>query len=164
MNAASLHIVKRPLLIGLAAAIAFYAASFFVRIGVDPQKQSCLPYPAYVLLPLSRTPQRGAYFEFATRGLGPRYPDGTQFLKRMQGVPGDLVDVDGRQIQINGAFAGIINPVVVAKTHLSTEKLVRHITIPADHYLMMADSPIAYDGRYWGLIERNQIMARAIPL
>ncbi|MEX2196976.1 MAG: signal peptidase I [Thermoleophilaceae bacterium] len=84
----------------------------------------------------------------------------TNFIKRVVGLPGDRLSVEGGRVVINGerldesyirpdASCGICN-------------LTDEITIPEDHYFMMGDNRgESADSREWGPVPKEWIIGQA---
>lgn len=95
------------------------------------------------------------------------YPNGTGFLKRLAGVPGDRVNSDhgrytlippnGHRVTLGVALSHTPSGVPVPhRAHF------HHQIIPARHYYMAGDgNPESYDSRYYGLIARDRIIGTA---
>ncbi|HOV56370.1 MAG TPA: S26 family signal peptidase [Rhodanobacteraceae bacterium] len=130
---------------------------------VDPARVRCLPYRFYVMDKTDSHPVRNGYFAFHTRNLPP-FADGTPFIKQMAGMPGDLVEVDGATVRIAGIPWGAINPGVLQRAHLTREQILRHSAIAPGHFLMLGRLPESFDGRYWGDIAADQLVARVYPV
>lgn len=139
------------------------------RIVYDSIKgENCLPYSVFLVDLRDRVTDRGEYIAFVTRQMEPFYANGTVAVKLIAGVPGDRVQVGTEGVAINGHRWG-------ALLHLKDgEKLwrmgrrlsdvERDEVIPEGHLWMMGTNPRSYDSRYWGYIDNEQIIGRAIPL
>ncbi len=104
-----------------------------------------------------REPRRQEIVVFET-------PPGTtsdfrQLVKRIVGVPGDVVTVDGQgRVEVNGAL--LEEPYLAPGTR--TADLDR-VVVPAGAYLVLGDNRTrSYDGRYFGLIRRDALIGRAV--
>jgi len=98
------------------------------------------------------------------------YPNGTGFLKRIAGQPGDrvtsthgryvLTTTDGQTVSLGTALTQTpLGVPVPYRAHY------RGAPIPAGHYYMVGDgNPESYDSRYYGLIPRSRITGTAQPL
>lgn len=117
--------------------------------------------------------------------------DGTSLVKRVIGVPGDVVEMDGEALIVNGQRAryeegpadrlnGILeataaeNPVVLRETGLTKDhdvmilprrvsmRYVGPLTVPEGHYFMLGDNrDNSGDSRYFGFVPRRNIVGRA---
>ena len=85
------------------------------------------------------------------------------FFKRIVGVAGDVVTVDGRDVFINGLLVGR------AKTHTFDRRPLEPISptvIPPGHVYVQGSSADSFDSRYRssGLVRTADIVARVRPL
>jgi conjugal transfer pilin signal peptidase TrbI len=85
------------------------------------------------------------------------------FFKRIVGVAGDVVTVDGRDVFINGL------PVGRAKTHTFDRRPLEPIAptvIPPGHVYVQGTSADSFDSRYRssGLVSMTDVVARVRPL
>lgn len=101
-----------------------------------------------------RDPQRGEIIVF-------RYPadPSHHFIKRVIGLPGDLVEIRGGRVYING--------VALEESYTSSPTLSRFTSgvVPEDHYFVLGDNRInSQDSRspLVGYVPRKLIVGRAI--
>ena len=85
------------------------------------------------------------------------------FFKRIVGVAGDVVTVDGRDVFINGVHVG------TAKTHTFDRRPLEPIAptvIPQGHLYVQGNSADSFDSRYRGsgLVSAADVVARVRPL
>ena len=85
------------------------------------------------------------------------------FFKRIVGVAGDVVTVDGRDVFINGLHVGR------AKTHTFDRRPLDPIAstvIPPGHVYVQGSSADSFDSRYRssGLVSTSDVVARVHPL
>ena len=146
----------------------------YMRLFVDPTPRlpvffnwtPSLPYRVALVRPARGLLQRGDYIVFAFAGEAQQtYPglQGQPFFKRVRGLPGDRVTVEGRAISING------EPVGIAKTHTQDRHPLEPIAatvIPPGHYYVQGTSPDSFDSRYGasGLVQVDQVIATVIPI
>ena len=81
------------------------------------------------------------------------------FFKQVAGLPGDVVEVSGRQVHINGA------PVGEAKlTSFDGRPLepIEPIVIPPEHFYAYGSDPDSFDSRYAasGLVRFDQVLGK----
>ena len=116
--------------------------------------------------------------------------DETRLVKRVVGLPGDLIELRNEELVINGdpvdhgvLGAQISNQLAEEERQqsiFSTERLPGHthammqmpnlpakrsfgpIRVPEDHYFMMGDNrDNSFDSRYFGMVERSRIVGKA---
>ena len=143
-----------------------------------------LPFSLARLTP-GRDPQRGEIVVFDS----PR--DGISLVKRVIGVPGDVVQLDGEALIVNGVRAGYApgdaskvagllartqaeDPQIYREAGLVAEhdiQVLPHraamrdfgpVTVPEGQYFMMGDNrDNSGDSRYFGFVPRRNIVGRA---
>ena len=116
--------------------------------------------------------------------------DGTRMVKRVIGLPGDTVELRDNVLFINGnatvykpidedllrdvpaaerAGRSFASELLPGQTHPVTAYPARPAmrsfeprVVPAGHYFMMGDNrDDSFDSRYWGAVDRDQIVGRA---
>ncbi|MYA97774.1 MAG: signal peptidase I [Nitrospinae bacterium] len=115
----------------------------------------------YFALPMMGAPERGDLVLFdPPENIGSPIP----YMKRVIGLPGDSVAVDGkRRVFVNGVFAGIAKRRALNGRELET---VAAGVIPPGRYYVHAEHPDSHDSRYRevGLVPLSRIRGRALPL
>lgn len=103
------------------------------------------PFPKLAGLAAAFSPPRGFNPELA-------------FIKRIAGVPGDVVGVDEatREVSINGEVVAWAKPFTSGGDRLD---MIEPGVIPPDHFFMLGDLDPSFDSRFaWvGLIHRDRI-------
>jgi len=117
--------------------------------------------------------------------------DGTSLVKRVIGVPGDVVSLDNDRLSVNGhaaryaqgdlrALRGMLtqtlsqHPLVLRETSLSAphdililperpaRRSIQSVVVPPGMYFMMGDNrDNSADSRYFGFVPRSGILGRA---
>ena len=100
-------------------------------------------------------------------------------VKRAVGIPGDLIEMRGARLYVNGEPASYratgpgttpgeslrAEETVGDRTHailLSPARSVAPFRVPGNHYFVMGDNRgNSFDSRYWGPVERGRILGRA---
>lgn len=110
-------------------------------------------------LPAFKTPKRGDVIVFI-------FPEdrSKDYIKRLVGLPGDVVELKGGSIYINDQPAPepIFNQIYYynrGQFALAGEKLV----VPADSYFVLGDnSASSKDSRYWGFVPKDNLLGQAM--
>ncbi|MGD0290624.1 MAG: signal peptidase I [Candidatus Binataceae bacterium] len=95
-------------------------------------------------------------------------PDPTKdFIKRVIGVPGDTIEVKNGKLYRDGALAddphAHFELTPEDRQQSSPRDYFGPLKVPAGQYLMMGDNrDRSYDGRFWGLVNRDEVEGRAI--
>ena len=119
-----------------------------------------LPFTAKRMLTL-RDPRRGDVIVF-------EYPEdpSKDFIKRVVGVPGDVVEEKEKKVYINGKQ--YTNPHEIHKEQnvipkeMNPRDTFGPVTVPADSYFVMGDNrDRSYDSRFWGFVKREKIKGLA---
>lgn len=155
------------------AVLGFKSVVARYRIGYDPQKIKCLPYTLY-FLKLGKIPapqiHYGEILVYTPRpgqmGKGAAFL-GESIGKVVFGLPGDHFVVKGTQAYINGFPVGLkmdLFDKLRQKGMYPPGGFDKDLIIPGHKILLLGTMPRSYDGRYWGLVDDNQVVARAYPL
>ena len=120
--------------------------------------------------------------------------DGKRLVKRVVGTPGDILEMRVGRLLVNGAPAKydqineadtagygvrdagryvffsetvenvVTHPILIAPDQLSVRNF-GPVTVPEGKYFMMGDNrDESFDSRYFGFVERRQIVGRAISV
>ncbi len=108
-----------------------------------------------------RDPRQGDVIVF-------EYPEdpSKDFIKRVVGVPGDVVEGKDKKIYVNGTHYQNSHEVHKEKDIIPKEMNPRDtfgpVTVPPDSYFVMGDNrDRSYDSRFWKFVRRDQIKGLA---
>jgi signal peptidase I len=103
-----------------------------------------------------------------------KYPEDPErdFIKRIVGMPGETIEIQGTQVLINGTaiaqpFAHFLLPHDPAAPLNEGDPRERFgpVTVPAGHYFAMGDNrDNSQDSRYWGFLPAHFIKGRALMI
>jgi len=100
-----------------------------------------------------REPERGEVVVF-------RNVDGTYFIKRVIGLPGDTVTIVDGRVRVSSAAdpdgTALSEPYLDPGVETSG---TADVTLGDDHYFVMGDNrPFSYDSRSWGALDGDEIV------
>ena len=108
-----------------------------------------------------RDPRRGDVIVF-------EYPEDASkdFIKRVIGTPGDMVEVKEKRVYVNGELYDNPHEVHKEKDLFPREQNPRDnmgpVKVPADSYFMMGDNrDRSYDSRFWGFVKGDKVKGLA---
>jgi conjugal transfer pilin signal peptidase TrbI len=132
---------------------------FFSKYQLGLNDGISLPWGIY-LVEKNSPFTKGDYVSFRWHGGGP-YQAGRVFAKRVAGIAGDQVMLDGQQVTINGQPVGLVKTVSKKGEPLTP---TRTGTIPPGLYYMASAHPDSLDSRYalTGWISRDAIIGRVV--
>jgi signal peptidase I len=119
-----------------------------------------IPFTAKSVITL-RDPRQGDVIVF-------EYPEdpSKDFIKRIVGVPGDVVEGKDKKVFVNGKpYENTHEIHKDSKTYPKEERprdTFAPVTVPANSYFVMGDNrDNSYDSRFWGFVKRDKIKGLA---
>lgn len=150
-----------PLTVLVYLGIAYCGARF--TIGIDPQQNICLGHRVYVIDHRNTTWVRGKAYQFRSEAMGPYFADGTLIVKLMQGLPGDRITVAADSVRVNGEQLADGLP-LLERLKKPASRFRRDEYLATGKFWFMGVSADSYDSRYWGTVDRSQIIGRAYAI
>lgn len=91
------------------------------------------------------------------------------FIKRVIGLPGDLVEIRDKSVYINGNPLGepysTHSDTIVYPQGIQPRDNFSPIVVPEDSYFVMGDNrDSSLDSRYWGFVKLNKIKGKAFVI
>ncbi|HJW45879.1 MAG TPA: signal peptidase I [Lysobacter sp.] len=158
-------------------AIGLYLANPFGVKSYDPRER-VLGYgiyrmPASSMMPTIRPGQivisSGGYYNLHAPRRGdvvvfapPREP-GSNWVKRIVGLPGETIEIRGGKAVINGV--PLVEPYVspLEEIEFSYGRDVPAMVIATDHYYLLGDNrDNSDDSRYWGTVSRSALKGKLL--
>lgn len=140
------------------------------HIGLDVQRligqPACMPTTVYLWRNgMAGPPKVGEYVvaRMPDRGYAIGARPGDRIVKKIMAVAGDQVKVSGTELFINGKH---VDRLWLAKSipGKAPGDFDVDITLREGQLFLMGTTQESFDSRYWGAIEREQIIGSAIPL
>lgn len=147
---------EKVLPVVVAGALVFLAHAFAIQVftvssaSMSPTLQPGDSVLVNRLVYRLHLPRRGDIIVF-------RFPqaDGREFVKRVIGLPGDVVEEHGGRIYVNGAA-----PAPVAALAPATPLAQR---VAAGHLYVLGDNPdTSLDSRFWGTVDEREVVGKAV--
>lgn len=82
------------------------------------------------------------------------------FIKRVLCKPGDTLSTKDTSYKCNGRFIGIARK--VDSQGRSVQQFIFNGEIPKDKYFVMGSAYNSYDSRYWGFVDKKDILGVAL--
>ena len=88
------------------------------------------------------------------------------FIKRVVGLPGDVVEIRAKQVFVNGEPYSIPQEQhkdsAMISAQVSPRDFFGPVNVPADSYFVMGDNrDYSFDSRFWGYVHRSKIKGLA---
>ena len=119
-----------------------------------------IPYIQKTLIPINE-PERGDIVVF----LYPR-DRSKDFIKRVIGVGGDVIEIRNKEIFLNGSPCSDIHGVhtdnLILPSSIQPRDNMRPVKVPVGSIFVMGDNrDQSYDSRFWGFVKLKDVMGKA---
>ena len=97
-------------------------------------------------------------------------PQPKYYVKRVIGLGGDMVEIVGKKVYVNGRpqegwwpeYHADIRVIPSGKNGSNQRDYFGPVQVPKNSYFMMGDNrDSSFDSRYWGFVDRNDIYGKA---
>ena len=111
-------------------------------------------------------PKRGDIVVFKAAGLSPMLPENELYIKRVIGVPGDVLSVQYGQLYNHGQI--MANPTIIARLHVQAtagqnflvEKDATFVVSNGCYFVVGDNSVNSLDSRHWGALPEANIIGK----
>ena len=146
------------------ALLYFFSGKPLLSISWDPHEINCLPELRLALL-LHFNPEdvKTGDYVFWKPENELSYVKEDYVLKKVAGVPGDLLLIKDGRILVNGieVATGLQNAILYSKVPKDFE---RKTIIPANSYFVIGTAQMSNDSRYWGFLVKKSIAGKGYRL
>ena len=88
-----------------------------------------------------------------------------KFIKRVQAISGDVVNVHPQRTQINDEIPIELSMELSAHTlRVNVDDYQRTITIKPNSFFAMGETLNSYDSRYWGSVDTDNVIGKAYAI
>lgn len=155
--------VKAAVASSVVFALTAYLADRY-EIRIDPQVERCIPGArAFLVDTHTSDVEAGDLVAFKPPALGELFDANAEFVKRVAAQAGQRVTVGAANTRVGNQMVarglGAAEALGVAPA-----RFVRTETVPAGALWVVAPGPRSVDSRYWGALDRNNVIGKAYVL
>ena len=133
-------------------------------IWIDTRGKRCIAqYSTYLVHKRNFSIQKGDIVAFNTHAAVTHYPLKSKFGKYVAATAGDKVVISAQGVFVNQELVAT-GFALTKKLNLDEISLYQQFVVAKNQWFVLGDSSDSYDSRYWGTIDSNQILGKAVPL
>ncbi len=177
--------------VGLLTAGSLEVFTHYYSFMVSRREHRCLPWNYFVIKKGVVPGEHEDLISFRGENI-PRYKNGVRFIKMIAGLPGDVIKVEvfsedrrNQHKRVIEKDHKLITQRVQGRVHIQRKDNNKTVSldvietdsfgqklpvysqeevIPEGKYFVVGLMPRTYDSRYWGLIDKKQVIGKAYPL
>jgi signal peptidase I len=122
-----------------------------------------IPYLRKTIIPI-KNPRRGDIVVF-------KYPvdPNKDFIKRVVGIPGDVIEIRDKQLYVNGQQVnheyGVYSDPRILPAHIRPRDNFGPVTVPEHSLFVMGDNrDESFDSRFWGFVDYKALNGKAFMI
>jgi conjugal transfer pilin signal peptidase TrbI len=147
----------------LIAVVVFALAAKFT-VAVPSQEYSCLFARYFLVDKQSLTIKRDHLVAFRLPVNTPYFYKGSRWIKKLVGVPGDHIVVTVNEVLVNGkAYQNNMRQLLM-KIDIPETKVTKEWHLSENQYFVIGETPLSYDSRFWGVINKSDMIGNAYAM
>ena len=132
-------------------------------IGISDELKQSMNQSVFLIDRGDRVALRGDYVIFELVEPLRHWPRGTRFVKRVEGIAGDVVEVAADVTRVNGvAVAGELDVLGILRQPASDFE--RTEVVPTGYLFVVGEQAASFDSRYWGWVSTRQVIGKGYGL
>ncbi|MBB1439065.1 signal peptidase I [Shewanella sp. SG41-4] len=146
----------------ISVAILLLAARF--TIAVPSQEYSCLFASYFLVDKQDINIKRNRLIAFSLPTNTPYFSKGTRWIKKLVGMPGDHIVVSVDAVSVNGIVYKNNMRQLLMKIDVDEADVVKDFYLNDGQYFVIGETPLSYDSRFWGPIQRDDMIGDAYAM
>ncbi|QIR16323.1 signal peptidase I [Shewanella aestuarii] len=146
--------------------IAALVLSFNVMFtfAVPTQEYSCLNASYFLVDKTDKSVSRERLIAFKLPAQTPYFNQGTRWIKKLVGMPGDTIKVTKSSVFVNDIeYKNDMNTLLM-KLNMDAASVEREMVLDDDEYFVVGETYLSYDSRFWGVISQKDVIGNAYAI
>ena len=160
-------VVKTSIVLVVLLSAVFTFKSRYLLLIDGQNGPSCLPFRYFLVDTKNHVINRGDLVAFKDQDMSPFFPAGLKVVKRVAGIPGDRISIEGDYLGrtfVNNKIAPVKLDLLAFFPNVSPSDYSMDFVLPDNRYFMLGDLAMSYDSRYWGPIRDTQVLGKVYAL